>query len=198
MQEISFEGHTYQISFGAMPDELKKNLSQEELDKYLDLLEKAQLAPKKHYEEIKAFCNHYPTVPEILNLLTFAHLKNFKIKEAEQLIEETYSNFPNYLFAKINFADQCMRKKKIEKVKELFSSFDLQELYPGKRLYHTSEFRGFLVMMSYYFLALKDREKALHYFEAVKKIEPHNPSVLYLEKKLFKQSLLSRLFHRNK
>ena len=45
---------------------------------------------------------------------------------------------------------------------------------------------------------VQDLEKALHYFEKAKEIEPHHPSVLYLEKKLIKKPSLLRFFSKKK
>ena len=193
MQEVFFEEKTYQISSDAMPEMLKQKLTEEQLKRYLELLQQAQLQPKVVYEEIKAFGQEHPDIPEVINLLTFAHIQNHRVVEAENLIEDTFEKHPEYLFARINYADQCVRKKKLSKIPEIFPTFDLKELCPEKETFHTSEFRGFLIMMTYYFRALKDREKALHYFKTAKEIEPQHPSVLYLEKKLFKKSLLRRL-----
>lgn len=196
MQEIFFEDKVYQVSFDAMPDALKAALSAQELCRYLELLQQIQIKPRAVYKEVQDFCRKHPDVPEVINMLTFAHIQNFRIIEAENLIETTYLQHPEYLFARVNYADQCIRKKNLGKVLQIFPSFDLQELYPGKVVYHTSEFRGFLIMMSYYFMALKNREKALHYFKTAKELEPNHPNILYLEKKLNKISLLKRLLSR--
>jgi len=197
MQEILFENQTYQVSFDAMPDALKKSLSAQELQRYLELLQQIQMKPRAVYKEVQEFCSKHLDVPEVVNMLTFAHIQNYQIALAEKLIENTYLSNPDYLFAKVNYADQCIRRKKIDKVTEIFPSFDLQTLYPGKTVYHTSEFRGFLIMMSYYYLAQKNREKALHYFKSAKELEPNHPNVRYLEKKLHKVSLLKRLLKRS-
>ncbi len=196
MQQILFENNLYQVSFEAMPDALRSSLSAPELQRYLELLQQIQIKPRAVYKEVQEFCATHANVPEVINMLTFAHIQNYRVAEAEKLIESTYLNNPGYLFARVNYADQCIRRKKLGKVAEIFPSFNLQELYPGKVVYHTSEFRGFLIMMSYYFLAQKNREKALHYFKTAKELEPHHPNILYLEKKLNKVSLLKRLFSR--
>lgn len=85
------------------------------------------------------------------------------------------------------------QEKKLDKVLEIFPTFDLKELCPEKEVFHTSEFRGFLIMMAHYYRARKDREKAIHYYESAKEIEPNNPSVIYLGRKLSKKPLLRRL-----
>jgi len=196
MQEILFEGNLYRVSMEAMPDALKATLSAQDLLRYLTLLQQIQLKPRAVYKEVQAFCATHPDVPEVINMLTFAHIQNYRIAEAEQLIESTYLKHPEYLFARVNYADQCIRKRKLAEILKIFPSFDLRQLYPEKELYHTSEFRGFLIMMSYYQMALKDREKALHYFKTAKELEPDHPNVLYLEKKLYKTSLVKGLLKR--
>jgi len=176
-----------------MPEALKKKLEGEPLKTYLSLLERVQRSPKKVYAEIKAFSKNHLDVPEVINLLTFAHIRNRKIAAAEKLIQTTFEKHPDYLFARINYADQCLRKKKLEKIPELFPSFNLKQLYPERKVFHTSEFRGYMVFMSYYFLAKKERENALPYFEKAKEVDPFDRSVIFLEKKLFQKSLLRRL-----
>ena len=193
MEEICFEGKVYRVSYGAMPDLLKEKLGPEELERYLELLQIVQQRPREVYKEIKAFGAEHSDVPEVINLLTFAHIQNHKIVDAEKLIEDTYKAYPDYLFAKVNYADQCIRKKKLDRVPEIFPTFDLQELSPEKEVYHTSEFRGYLIMMAYYYKALKDRERALHYLEGAKKVDPNYPGVIYLDKKLNKVPFLKRL-----
>lgn len=194
METIQFEGKPYKISYEAMPEALKLKLSDEELSTYLTLLQKVQKAPRTVYKEVKAFGEKYAAIPEVSNLLTFAHIQNRRIHLAEQLIEKTFQDHPDYLFARINYADQCVRKKKLKKVEELFHTLDLQELCPEKETFHTSEFRGFLIMLAYYFLAKKEKEKAVHYYKGAKEVEPHHPSVVYLERKLFQKSWKERLF----
>ena len=193
MKEILFEGKTYLVSFEAMPSSLVEKLAGD-LTTYLNLLQRVQMRPREVYKAVKEFAKCHSTVPEVLNLLTFAHIQNHRVVEAEELIQKTFEAYPDYLFARINYADQCVRKRKLDLVEELFPTFDLQELCPDKESFHTSEFRGFLIMMAHYNRARKNLEKAVYYYRAAKEVEPDHPSVLYLEKKLFKKPLLKRLF----
>lgn len=111
MQEIIFEGNQYKVSFEAMPQALKDTFSKEELKCYLELLQQVQIQPRVVYKQVKEFSAKYSDVPEVINLLTFAHIQNHRIVEAENLIENTFERHPEYLFARINYADQCVRKK---------------------------------------------------------------------------------------
>jgi len=148
MQEVTFEGKPYKISFDAMPEELKKTLSEKDLKRYLELLQMCQLKPRAVYKEVKTFCEERSAIPEVANLLTFAHIQNHRIVEAENLIKETYLNNPDYLFAKINYADQCVRKKNLDEVEKIFGTFALKDLCGDREMLHTSEFRGFMIMMA--------------------------------------------------
>ena len=194
MKKILFEGKTYPVSFEPMPDILGKKLGKEVLQTYLQLLEKVQTQPRKYYQEIKTFCSKYPDSSEVVNLLTFAHLQNKNLLEAEKLIEETYWKYPHYLFARINYADQCIRKKKLSEINKIFPLFDLKILYPEKKIFHISELRGYWILMAHYHQALKNREKALDYYETVCKIDPYHSATLHLKKKLIQISFTHRFF----
>lgn len=196
MRVVEFCGKTYRISFDAMPNRLKERLQDAGLKEYIKLLEEVQKQPRKVYQNIKDFSAKYSDVPEVINLLTFAHIQNHRIALAEQLIEDTHRKYPDYFFAKVNYADQCIRRKKLDEVVKIFPSFDLQVLSPGKDAYHTSEFRGFLILMAYYYRARKEIDRAIPYLNKAKEIEPNHPSVIYLEKKLFRKSLFRRLFRK--
>ena len=126
MQTVKFEGKEYKISFEAMPKALKEALTKVELKRYLELLQQVQMKPKSVYKQVKSFSSEHPYVPEVINLLTFAHIQNHRIPLAEDLIEKTFKKHPEYLFARINYADQCVRKKKLDKIAEIFPTFDLK------------------------------------------------------------------------
>lgn len=196
MQHVEFEGKTYQVSLDAMPNQLKKQLPEKAMGQYLHLLEEVQKQPRKVYQQIQDFGKEYEDVPEVINLLTFAHIQNHRIVEAENLIKETYERHPEYFFARINYADQCIRKKELSRMPEIFPSFDLAQLCPERNTFHTSEFRGFLIMAAYYHRAIKQLEKAKAYYEKAKEVQPDHPSVIYLGKKLYKRPLLRRLFRK--
>jgi len=198
MQQVQLQGKSYTVSFDAMPNALKEQLQGEELNRYLELLAAVQQKPKAVYKEIKTFGLKHESVPEVINLLTFAHIQNHRIVEAENLIKATFENYPDYLFARINYADQCIRKKKLKEIESIFPTFDLNELCPEREVFHTSEFRGFCVMMAYYHLAKKDKESAKFYCNKAKEVDPDHQGVRYLERKLTKKGLFSRLFGKKK
>lgn len=183
---------TYCISLDPMPSTLEKRLSKQELKTYIHLLEQAQYYPHKVFDEIKTFYENHPDLPEALNLLTYLYIQKKQLAKAEELTEENYKKNPDYLFARINYADQCLRKKQPAKVAEIFPSFDLKELYPKREMFHFAEFRGFMVMLGFYHLALKNKKKAKECLELALQADPDHSSVKLLQKKL-RPNLLIRL-----
>lgn len=180
------------ISMEPMPDSLSQKLPQKDLKKYISLLETAQLNPHGVFEEIKELQQKYPNLPELLNLLTYVTIRKRDLKKADELIVENYEKNPNYLYARINYADLALRKKQWKKIPEIFSSFNLKDLYPEKQVFHYTEFRGFMVTLGFYHHAMNKKNEARECLDHAKKVDPDHPSVQLLEKKL-KPNLLQRL-----
>lgn len=184
----------YFISYDPMPTEGLATLSEQARKEYDHLYEKSLRAPKEMLPSILNFQTKYPHLPEIENLLAVIHLYLKQIDKVETLIEESYKKFPNYLFAKINYADQCLRKKKIDLIPSIFNNtFSLSDLYPLKSCFHISEFRGFMVFMGLYHLALNQKQDAGYYYNLAFEADPKHPSVLALQKKLQHRPFLIRI-----
>lgn len=190
MHTVFFQNHHYQLSDASMPEILESKLSKKDFQRYLELLQEIQKNPKKTYVPVKEFCLKHQNIPEVTNLLTYAHVHNKRIAEGEKLIETTWEKYPHYFIGKINYADLCLRRKQVEKIPTLFSSFILAELFPEKKSFHIAEFRSFMVLMGFYHQAIGKKNEAVEYLRAAQEIEPNHRSVLFLEKKLFPKSLL--------
>ncbi|MGE0198615.1 MAG: tetratricopeptide repeat protein [Simkaniaceae bacterium] len=173
---------------------LKKGFSPKELDRFLDLYAKGQENPQKIQKGVELFKEDHPDHPEVLNLLTYVYLSKRKVRKANQLIQENYEKNPLYIFARINYADLCLRRKHPQKIPEIFDQkFNLRELYPEKKVFHVSEFRGFMVLMGFYHLSLGKQEAAEGYHYLAQRVDPHHPSTKILEKKLYIKSFYKRL-----
>ncbi len=171
-----------QITYQPMPSALPE-----------EFFAQVQADPKQAKERLEGFYKTHPKLPEIASLLTFVYIQLKEVKKAEALILETYKRHPTHLIAKINYADQCLRKKKKELIPAIFeNTFDLFKLYPEKKLFHISEYRGFLVVMGFYHLAIKERAKAEEYHLLACRADLTHPSVMALEKKLFRFRLLHK------
>lgn len=180
---------------------LQKTLSKTDFERFLALHKLAEEKPKKAIKEVKALQEDYPHHPEILNLLTYLLLTKRKMRRAHELILQNYTENPDYLLGKINYADHCIRKKRLEEIPKIFNQkFDLRLIDPTRTIFHLSEYRGFMVTMGFYHLALKKKEAAEGFFYLAHTVDSSHPSVQLLKKKLYKKPLYKKLlsFIRNK
>ncbi|MCB1107845.1 MAG: hypothetical protein KDK76_07100 [Chlamydiia bacterium] len=174
---------------------LKERFSKEDLKTFLSLYSKAQSNPKKTLKEVKNFQTLHPDHPEVLNLLTYLLVSRKKIRQGNHLIERNFQKNPDYLLARINYADLCLRRKKAQKIPELFNNkLNLKEFCPQRKSFHISEFRGFTTMMGHYYLQSGEGEAAECCLYLAHKIAPHHPSTKLLEKKLYYTPFYKRLF----
>ncbi len=181
-----------QITCEPITSHLAEKLSPDKLAAYLRLYREAPIHPKGVCSELESLCEEHPDLPEMANLLSYIYIRLKNLRKAEVLIRETYERHPTYLFARINYADQCLRKGQIDLIPPIFNhTFDLKALYPERKIFHESEFRGFMVFMGFYYLALKQPEQAKRHYLLAKEIDPTHPSLKILEKRLSKRLSLN-------
>ncbi|MEK7339963.1 MAG: hypothetical protein AABZ92_04525 [Verrucomicrobiota bacterium] len=183
---IYFPDCFYRITFSPNLSYLKLDASKKIF--FQKIHSQIQEDPEKHLSILEAFYKDHLDVTEVANLLAFAYLRLKKGKQAEELIRITYEMHPSYLCAKINYADQCLRVKKIQEIPAIFNhKRDLLELYPDRFAFHYSEFRGFMVCMGFYHLACKDRDYADKHRLAAEEVDPLHPGVTALKKAIKKR-----------
>ncbi|MCK4935031.1 MAG: hypothetical protein KAR79_05540 [Simkaniaceae bacterium] len=193
-----FELSPHVVTWKKDQNRLKKQFLPSDFEAFLVLYELSQKKPKKAKKDLELLKKRCDAVPELLNLLGFVYARCKKIKLADKLIIENFQKNPDNLLARINYADYCLRKKKLQKIPELFSeTFDLTKLYPERKYFHISEFRGFMVMMGLYHLQIKKRETAICFHYLARAVDPHNPSTTCLGKKLYPTSFLKNFFNKN-
>ena len=174
---------------------LKKNLSTDDLATFLLAYKLALESCKRALTFAKDLFARYPHHPEILNLMSYLYLARRKLRKADKLIAFNYIKNPEYLLGKINYADACLRKGKIDEIPKIFKkTFDLRLIVPTRRVFHLSEYRGFMVVMSFYQLALKNKEAAEAYFYLAYTVDKSHPSVEILKKKLYRKPFAKWLF----
>ena len=167
-------------------ENLAPHFSPKEAAQFSLLVCEAQIDPKKAYSQALAWKEERKNHPAIDNLLAFLHLQNKELKKAEELIMQSYGNYPDYLFAKINYADQCLRKKQRKEIPRIFPTFELSKLLPHKAAFHVSEFRGFMILLARYHRQIGKKKDAQKYYEYAYTADPSHPSVIALEKELFR------------
>lgn len=184
--------HPLRIRFDQDRSWLSKYFPKKEQKTFETLFELTHSDPSKAKDQLIAFAQKFSNAPMIYNLLAFCHIQLKDITAADQTIEEAFQRFPDYLIAKINYADLLLRRKKWEQVPEAFDQIlDLSDLHRSfSPSFHFSEVRGFMTAISHYFHESGKRNLALEAFRIAVQADPTHPSVLTLEKTLFHNPLL--------
>ncbi len=151
-----------------------------------DLYELAQHDPRQAIPELERLVTTYPHIPTFANHLSIAYLAAGDQEHATALVREAYRRHPQYLFAKVNYANLCLQHGEIEKVPGIFDhAFDLKQLYPHRTRFHVSEFTGFAGVMCRYFCAIGEQNTAILYYQMLKQGAPHHPMTKHAKRVLY-------------
>jgi tetratricopeptide (TPR) repeat protein len=151
-----------------------------------DLYELAQHDPMQAIPELERLVTTYPHIPTFANHLSIAYLAAGDQEHATALVREAYRRHPQYLFAKVNYANLCLQHGEIEKVPGIFDhACDLRQLYPHRKRFHVSEFTGFAWVMCRYFCAIGERDTAALYYQMLKHVAPRHPMTKHTKRALY-------------
>ena len=193
--KVNLGTQIYNVTFEPIKSKIKQKLPKSDFELYIKLHKQVTTKPDDAVEPLLELHNKYPHIPEITNLLTYLYFQKKETKKGEALIIENYKTNPKDLFAKINYADHCLRNKKSSMIPEIFDEkFDLKLLYPQRELFHYSEVSGFAILMSFYHFLIGKREVALEFYKVAVQVAPHASGLTALEKRLFKESYFKRRF----
>ena len=122
----------------------------------------------------------------LYNYLAVAYERIGESDKAESIVLENMRKNPDYLFARLNYAQLCLEKGEYAKIPEIFDhKFDLKLLYPKRKRFHVSEVANFTAFMGIYFLEIGEREIAERYDYIVHQIAPRFPMARRLRRQLY-------------
>jgi len=149
--------------------------------------------PKQAIEQLLVLKEKYPHSPMLCNFLSNAYGRMGNTKAMVELVVENYATNPDYIFAKINYAQLCLDNCWFEKIPEIFDhKFDLKLLYPNRNTFHVTEFSGFSAVMCGYYCSIGKPDTAQLFFDMLKKITPESTMVGYAKSFLY-PSLIKKL-----
>jgi tetratricopeptide (TPR) repeat protein len=141
--------------------------------------------PRKAIARLNELRIQYPEHPRIYNFLAKAYLHLRDTKKMIEVIEENYRINPDYLFAKINYAEICLQRGDIHKIPIIFDhKFDLKALYPERDEFHVTEVVAFFGVLGIYFLKIHDMTQAKQMLQVVKDLNPDAEIAKDLERRI--------------
>lgn len=176
---------SYEITYEPLKDE-RNPIPKPVEDRLQELYNLAHEHPRQAIEQLLELKEKYPKVPVLYNFLSAAYGRAGDKQAGNAVAEENYRNNPDYLFAKINYAQLCLLNGKHEQIPAIFDNkFDLSLLYPHRKIFHVTEFLGFSGVMCAYYSVTGKRETAKILYKAMVDIEPESPMVAFAGRFLF-------------
>ena len=164
-----------------LPDEVQAEVK--------ELFEKAKKTPEKIIGRIEELISKYPNVPLLYNYASAAYSNLHDKNKSKQYVEKNYHNNPEYLFAKLNYAEICMDEEDYDKVAVIFDNkFDLKILYPHRDVFHISEVVNFFGVTGKYFADIGMNEQAEMSYDILVKLAPKHPLTKRLKRLLKMES----------
>jgi len=177
---------TYEIIYEPMQDEYTKLVPPEIEDEMNNELYDLTMGnPEKAIDRLNQLKQQYPNYPRVYNYLSVAYSLLRDTKKLYETVEENYRKTPDYLFAKVNYAETCLDRGEVDKIPAIFDNkFDLKLLYPDRNEFHVSEAISFFGLLCDYYMAIGNLEQARHMLQTLKRIDPDNENTQILETKL--------------
>jgi tetratricopeptide (TPR) repeat protein len=174
---------SYEITSEPLTD-LPENQLPPDLAAHIDrLYHLTNSSPRDAIVELKRVIERYPDCPKLFNFLGAAYLAIGDVDRAEQIAKKSYERFPNYLFAKLAYADMCVCNGNLDEIPVIFDGkYDLSLVCPNRKRFHVTEAVGFMGVMGYYYLKLGDIERARPYHKMLKSLAPEQPQTQRLDR----------------
>ena len=111
---------------------------------------------KKIIAKLTALILKYPKSPQLKNFLSVAYNVQGNNKKATEVNNWILTEHPDYLFAKLNVANDYITDGQPQKVPEVLGeAMEIKELYPGRDLFHLAEVTGFYKVAIRYYAGYK-------------------------------------------
>jgi hypothetical protein len=143
----------------------------------------------------------FPDGRLLLNWLAAARATAGDNEGARRLILRTYQLYPEYLFARVNYANLLLDEHKAEEADHVMEHrWDLGAMYPRRQAFHETEFLAFTRVAFRYFLVAGESEAARSLYDVMTKWDPDHPLTALMRKVLDGGALVHFMdeFHRGR
>jgi len=187
----------YEITTEPIHDRHYRRLPDHIKDKIDDLYDLVHKKPDQTIiSDLEALIKKYPKVLVLYNYLSVAYSRSGDEEKYQKIIQKNYRLNPDYLFARLNYAELCSQQGNYEKIAQIFDhKFDLKLLYPKRKKFHLSEVANFMAFIGIYFLKTGKKELAEQYYKIISEIAYDYPMTQELRKELY-PGLFRRIFRK--
>jgi hypothetical protein len=169
----------YEITYKPMargePDAFLDGLARDERERLFALVHEDPAAAIERLEAERR--KGWTPNPVMLNWLVSAYQLRGELDKSDAVAEENYRRHPEYLFARIAWANICINNGNLDEVDTIFGGkYELSVLYPDRKLFHVSEYIPFTHLMVIYYVGRGKPDVARIYFSGMEEIDPDGPA----------------------
>lgn len=140
--------------------------------------------PRAAVTELRAWIAREP-LPMFFNWLSAAYSALGDVQGVEDTVRENYQRNPRYLFARVNYAELCLRNGDLDGALDaLGGGLDIRALLGGRRRVHVSELTAYFYAVGLYHIKAGDRAAADNVYRILKDAAPDEPPTRELRRKL--------------
>jgi hypothetical protein len=171
---------SYTVSFEPLknPPPEQKLMDVFDDDRIAELFDLVHTDPKTAVEQLHQEREKHPGIPTLAQWLATALYATNQKNHADQLVEETFSRHPNYLFARLDYFKMLLHRGEVAAVEKLLDrKGDLKLMYPDRDIFHVTEVKALAAFMIEFLIRKGQTDRAEIYVEILEKLAPDDPGV---------------------
>tara|TARA_R110002050_G_scaffold47065_1_gene110216 strand:+ start:240 stop:1808 length:1569 start_codon:yes stop_codon:yes gene_type:complete len=157
-----------------------------ELSRKLEQFHKLALKGKRSsVQKLVNAIERYPNNPQLKNYLSVLYGQLNDTKKMHETNKWIIAEHPNYLFGKLNLANEYYFKQDYHKMPEVLgSTMELKALYPDRNTFHLNEVISFYKCAILYFTAIGDIEQAEIRYDIMQKLAPDSADIEFASRQI--------------
>ncbi|MDB5390787.1 MAG: hypothetical protein JWM11_6433 [Planctomycetaceae bacterium] len=145
----------------------------------------AQTSPSRAIPELLELIERYPQVPTFHNYLLVAYQGIGDYSKARKLIPLTFQQFPDYLFARVNYVSFLMQSGNLRKAGQLLDGkFTIDAHYPDRTEFHVTEIAAFNSIVGVYLANTGRHAEACQLYRVLRSVAPRHHLTAVLREEL--------------
>jgi tetratricopeptide (TPR) repeat protein len=177
-------GQMLEVVHGPIPQSWHSQLDSEIREAMPGLHALVREDPRAAVTELRAWIEREP-LPIFYNWLSAAYSALRDVYAVDDVVRENYRRNPQYLFARVNYAEVCIRDGDLAGAREaLGDGLDIRLFLGGRKRVHVSELAGYYYAVGLYHLKEGDAAAAEKVYEVLKGAAPDEPPTEELRRML--------------
>lgn len=184
----------YEITSDPIPDPEQERLPADVQEQIQELHALLQSHPGEAVPVLLDLIERYPALPLFSNYLAVAYSNLGQTEKVEEVIQENLRRHPDYLFARLNYAEGLLREGRYEEFADFFDrKFDLKLLYPHRSVFHISEFASFSGLVGCYWVSQNQLDPAEQNLKILLELAPDHPLTERLQSMVARARMIQSL-----